>query len=95
VQVQADAVASLLLELAVSGGDSSLMNTVRRSVCTAVLDMIEALLKGQTAAGMMGLVLLTSRMFAASSLSMLLYRAVIHCIVEEPLRCGYNIYTAC
>jgi hypothetical protein len=60
VQVQADAVAALLLELAVSGGDSSLMNTVRRSVCTAVLDMIDALLKGQTAAGIMCLVLLTS-----------------------------------
>jgi hypothetical protein len=51
VQVQADAVAALLLELAISGGDSSLMNTVRRSVCAAVLDMIDAVLKGQTAAG--------------------------------------------
>jgi hypothetical protein len=50
VQVQADDVAALLLELAVSGGDSTLMNTVRRSVCTAVLDKIDALLKGQTAA---------------------------------------------
>jgi hypothetical protein len=51
-QVQAD-VAALLLELAVSGGDSSLINTVRRSVCTAVIDMIDALLRGQTAAGTM------------------------------------------
>jgi hypothetical protein len=53
VQVQADAVAALLLELAVSGGDSSVMNAVRHSVCTAVLDLIDALLKGQTAAGTM------------------------------------------
>jgi hypothetical protein len=52
VQVQANAVTALLLELAVSGGDSSLMNTVRRSVCTAILDKIDALLRGQTAAGM-------------------------------------------
>jgi hypothetical protein len=51
VQVQADAVATLLLELAVSGGDSSAMNTVRHSVCTAVIDMIDSLLRGQTAAG--------------------------------------------
>jgi hypothetical protein len=53
VQAQADAVAALLLELAVSGGDSTLMNTVRHGVCTAVLDMMVTLLKGQTAAGMM------------------------------------------
>jgi hypothetical protein len=51
VQMQADAVAALLLELAVSGGDSSLMNTVRHSVCTATLDMIDAILRGPTTSG--------------------------------------------